>query len=183
VPANRCQGNGPSPSAPHAPGRLRRGRFCGRGHPRRCPAAPLEQVPGACSVPAAERGAADCSSCTRPTPSLLSLAPSMPPSPGPTPRRPGTWRELLPLAPEECLDCLHADPRFASWGLCELLVRRSCRPHRRRYPALNLSAASRMLPRTHTALPRSRSRTTSALKVIPHKLLETEKLTLLPAPA
>lgn len=34
--------------------------------------------------------------------------------------------ELLPLAPEERLSRLHADPRFVSWGLCELLVRRSC---------------------------------------------------------
>jgi len=35
--------------------------------------------------------------------------------------------ELLPLAPEERLARLHADLRFVSWGLCELLVRKSCR--------------------------------------------------------
>jgi tetratricopeptide (TPR) repeat protein len=34
--------------------------------------------------------------------------------------------ELLPLAPEERLGRLHADSRFVSWGLCELLVGRSC---------------------------------------------------------
>jgi tetratricopeptide (TPR) repeat protein len=32
---------------------------------------------------------------------------------------------LLPLAPEERLACLHTGRRFVSWGLCELLVRRS----------------------------------------------------------
>lgn len=39
---------------------------------------------------------------------------------------PRLLEELLPLAPEERLARLHADPRFVSWGLCELLVRRSC---------------------------------------------------------
>ena len=34
--------------------------------------------------------------------------------------------ELLPLVPEERLARVHANPRFVSWGLCELLVRRSC---------------------------------------------------------
>jgi tetratricopeptide (TPR) repeat protein len=34
--------------------------------------------------------------------------------------------ELLPLDPEERFDRLHTDMRFVSWGLCELLVRRSC---------------------------------------------------------
>jgi len=34
--------------------------------------------------------------------------------------------ELLPLDPEERLARLHADLRFVSWGLCELLIRRSC---------------------------------------------------------
>jgi tetratricopeptide (TPR) repeat protein len=34
--------------------------------------------------------------------------------------------ELLPLDPEERLVRLHADQRFVSWGLCELLIRRSC---------------------------------------------------------
>lgn len=34
--------------------------------------------------------------------------------------------ELLPLAPEERLARLHADPRFVSWGLCELLICGSC---------------------------------------------------------
>jgi tetratricopeptide (TPR) repeat protein len=35
--------------------------------------------------------------------------------------------ELLPLSPEERLGRLHTDSRFVSWGLCELLVRRSCK--------------------------------------------------------
>jgi tetratricopeptide (TPR) repeat protein len=39
---------------------------------------------------------------------------------------PRLLEELLPLAPEERLDRLHRDPRFVSWGLCELLVRTSC---------------------------------------------------------
>ncbi|MES1241214.1 MAG: hypothetical protein ABUT39_06300 [Acidobacteriota bacterium] len=39
---------------------------------------------------------------------------------------PQLLEELLPLAPEERLAHLHADSRFVSWGLCELLVRRSC---------------------------------------------------------
>ncbi len=39
---------------------------------------------------------------------------------------PRLLEELLPLAPEERLARLHADPRFVSWGLCELLARRSC---------------------------------------------------------
>jgi tetratricopeptide (TPR) repeat protein len=39
---------------------------------------------------------------------------------------PGLLEELLPLDPEERLARLHADRRFVSWGLCELLVRRSC---------------------------------------------------------
>ncbi len=39
---------------------------------------------------------------------------------------PRLLQELAPLDPEERLACLHADPRFVSWGLCELLVRRSC---------------------------------------------------------
>ncbi len=39
---------------------------------------------------------------------------------------PPLLEELLPLAPEERLARLHADPRFVSWGLCELLVHRSC---------------------------------------------------------
>ena len=39
---------------------------------------------------------------------------------------PRLLEELLPLAPEERLARLHADPRFVGWGLCELLVRRSC---------------------------------------------------------
>jgi len=34
--------------------------------------------------------------------------------------------ELLPLDPEERLVRIHADQRFVSWGLCELLIRRSC---------------------------------------------------------
>ncbi len=33
---------------------------------------------------------------------------------------------LLPLDPEVRLARLHADPRFVSWGLCELLIHRSC---------------------------------------------------------
>jgi tetratricopeptide (TPR) repeat protein len=40
---------------------------------------------------------------------------------------PRLLEQLLPLASEERLARLHADPRFVSWGLCELLVRRSCR--------------------------------------------------------
>jgi tetratricopeptide (TPR) repeat protein len=39
---------------------------------------------------------------------------------------PRLLEELLPLAPLERIARLHADPRFVSWGLCELLVRRSC---------------------------------------------------------
>ena len=34
--------------------------------------------------------------------------------------------ELLPLDPEERLARIHVDQRFVSWGLCELLVRKSC---------------------------------------------------------
>jgi tetratricopeptide (TPR) repeat protein len=33
---------------------------------------------------------------------------------------------LLPLDPEQRLARLHTDQRFVSWGLCELLIRRSC---------------------------------------------------------
>jgi tetratricopeptide (TPR) repeat protein len=39
---------------------------------------------------------------------------------------PQLLKELLPLNPEERLVRLHADQRFVSWGLCELLIRRSC---------------------------------------------------------
>lgn len=39
---------------------------------------------------------------------------------------PHLLQELLPLDPEERLARLHADQRFVSWGLCELLIRRSC---------------------------------------------------------
>src|SRR5215203_102148 len=39
---------------------------------------------------------------------------------------PRLLEKLLPLAPEERLARLHADPRFVSWGLCDLLARRSC---------------------------------------------------------
>jgi tetratricopeptide (TPR) repeat protein len=39
---------------------------------------------------------------------------------------PRLLEELLPLAPEDRLAGLHADSRFVSWGLCELLVRKSC---------------------------------------------------------
>ena len=39
---------------------------------------------------------------------------------------PRLLQELAPLDPEERLARLHAYPRFVSWGLCELLVRRSC---------------------------------------------------------
>jgi tetratricopeptide (TPR) repeat protein len=39
---------------------------------------------------------------------------------------PRLLEELLPLDPEERLARIHADQRFVSWGLCELLVRRSC---------------------------------------------------------
>lgn len=39
---------------------------------------------------------------------------------------PRLLEELLSLAPEERLTRLHADPRFASWGLCELLIQKSC---------------------------------------------------------
>jgi tetratricopeptide (TPR) repeat protein len=39
---------------------------------------------------------------------------------------PGLLEELAPLDPQERLARLHADPRFVSWGLCELLVRQSC---------------------------------------------------------
>jgi tetratricopeptide (TPR) repeat protein len=34
--------------------------------------------------------------------------------------------ELAPLDPQDRLSRVHADPRFVSWGFCELLVRRSC---------------------------------------------------------
>jgi tetratricopeptide (TPR) repeat protein len=40
---------------------------------------------------------------------------------------PGLLEELLPLDPAERLARLHDDPRFVSWGLCELLIRKSCR--------------------------------------------------------
>ena len=39
---------------------------------------------------------------------------------------PRLWAELAPLDPQGRWNCLHADPRFVSWGLCELLIRRSC---------------------------------------------------------
>lgn len=39
---------------------------------------------------------------------------------------PRLLQEFLPLDPEERLARIHADRRFVSWGLCELLVRRSC---------------------------------------------------------
>lgn len=39
---------------------------------------------------------------------------------------PRLLNELLPLTPEERLARLHADSRFVSWGLCELMVRKSC---------------------------------------------------------
>jgi tetratricopeptide (TPR) repeat protein len=39
---------------------------------------------------------------------------------------PRLLEELLPLDPEERLARLHANRRFVSWGLCELLIRRSC---------------------------------------------------------
>ncbi|HBL28167.1 MAG TPA: hypothetical protein DD490_15140 [Acidobacteria bacterium] len=39
---------------------------------------------------------------------------------------PALLEELLPLDPEQRLALLHVDPRFVSWGLCELLVHRSC---------------------------------------------------------
>jgi tetratricopeptide (TPR) repeat protein len=39
---------------------------------------------------------------------------------------PRLLEELLPLDPEGRLARIHSDPRFASWGLCELLIRRSC---------------------------------------------------------
>ena len=39
---------------------------------------------------------------------------------------PRLLEELLPLDPEERLARFHADRRFVSWGLCELLTRRSC---------------------------------------------------------
>ena len=39
---------------------------------------------------------------------------------------PQLLQELAPLDPEERLARLHAAPRFVSWGLCELLARRSC---------------------------------------------------------
>ncbi|HSN87771.1 MAG TPA: hypothetical protein VL025_13500, partial [Thermoanaerobaculia bacterium] len=38
---------------------------------------------------------------------------------------PGLWDELSPLDSEERLVQVHADRRFVSWGLCELLVRES----------------------------------------------------------
>ena len=39
---------------------------------------------------------------------------------------PRLLEELLPLEPEQRLARLHTDQRFVSWGLCELLIRRSC---------------------------------------------------------
>jgi tetratricopeptide (TPR) repeat protein len=39
---------------------------------------------------------------------------------------PRLLEELAPLDPEDRLACVHNDPRFLSWGLCELLVRTSC---------------------------------------------------------
>lgn len=39
---------------------------------------------------------------------------------------PRLLEELLPLDPEERLARLHSDRLFVSWGLCELLIRRSC---------------------------------------------------------
>jgi tetratricopeptide (TPR) repeat protein len=39
---------------------------------------------------------------------------------------PGLLEELASLGFQERLARLHAEPRFVSWGLCELLVRRSC---------------------------------------------------------
>jgi tetratricopeptide (TPR) repeat protein len=38
---------------------------------------------------------------------------------------PGLWDELSPLDSEEWLVRVHADRRFVSWGLCELLIRDS----------------------------------------------------------
>lgn len=38
---------------------------------------------------------------------------------------PGLWEELSPLDPEDRLVRVHADRRFVSWGLCELVVRKS----------------------------------------------------------
>jgi tetratricopeptide (TPR) repeat protein len=40
---------------------------------------------------------------------------------------PRLLEELTSLDPEDRLARVHTDPRFISWGLCELLVRRSCR--------------------------------------------------------
>jgi len=39
---------------------------------------------------------------------------------------PNLLEDLLPLDPEQRLAHLHTDPRLVSWGLCELLIRRSC---------------------------------------------------------
>jgi tetratricopeptide (TPR) repeat protein len=39
---------------------------------------------------------------------------------------PRLWAELAPLDPQDRWTRLHGDSRFVSWGLCELLVRRSC---------------------------------------------------------
>ncbi len=39
---------------------------------------------------------------------------------------PRLLEELTPLDPQARLAHLHASPRFVSWGLCELLVRKSC---------------------------------------------------------
>lgn len=39
---------------------------------------------------------------------------------------PRLWAELAPLSPQDRLTRLHADSRFVSWGLCELLIRQSC---------------------------------------------------------
>ena len=38
---------------------------------------------------------------------------------------PRLLEEILPLDPEERIACLQSDRRFVSWGLCELLIRRS----------------------------------------------------------
>lgn len=40
---------------------------------------------------------------------------------------PRLWQELSPLDPEQRLARLHADRRYTSWGLCELLCRESRR--------------------------------------------------------
>lgn len=38
---------------------------------------------------------------------------------------PGLWEELSPLDPEDRLARIYADRRFVSWGLCELVARKS----------------------------------------------------------